>query len=416
MKGATERDFPFEKISRRVKYSFVDLYAGPGGFSAGFELAGLFEPVFAVDKDHAAATTYRENRKHLQVHVAEEDVAHIKTESILTEANRKGFKGVDVILAGPPCRPYSNANRSKENRWNGDVLPNEFVSLLDIVGSLEPKFVVIENVAALAGLNEGRIVKQILVKFEQLGYRAEYDFLEASDFGVPQKRRRIFVAAVSRRIDKGGRLLPEKPENAPKITVRDAIGDLQSIRYNKTAKCSQSGWEELDYPKTHNCLSEYARMLRVQSAKILNHRVHVPEETVRARFKYIGRGEGLKDVWEKKKIPEELILNTYSGETRKNMHTNIYRRLEWDEPSWTITHVRKAVLIHPDKRQRRLLSVREAARIQSFMDSYRFYGSLTQQYQQVADAVPPLLGKLIAFHAVPFLQFPLNQEGTVLTG
>jgi DNA (cytosine-5)-methyltransferase 1 len=144
--------------------------------------------------------------------------------------------------------------------------------------------------------------------------------------------------------------------------------------------------------------------------------VHVPEETVRARFKYIGRGEGLKDVWEKKKIPEELILNTYSGETRKKMHTNIYRRLEWDEPSWTITHVRKAVLIHPDKRQERLLSVREAARIQSFMDSYRFYGSLTQQYQQVADAVPPLLGKRIAFHAVPFLQFPLNQEGAVLTG
>jgi DNA (cytosine-5)-methyltransferase 1 len=400
---------------KRLKYSFVDLYAGPGGFSAGFELTGLFEPVFAVDKDHAAATTYRENRKHLQVHVAEEDVTHIKTASMFTEANRKGFKGVDVILAGPPCRPYSNANRNKENRWNGDVLPNEFVSLLDIVEDLKPKFVVIENVATLGGLHEGRIVKQILAKFEQLGYRADYDFLEASDFGVPQRRRRIFVAAVSRRIDKGGRLLPATPEDPTETTVRDAIGDLQPIRYNKIVKCSQSGWEELDYPETH-CLSDYATVLRMHSAKIFNHRVHVPKETVRARFKYIGRGEGLRDAWKKNKIPEELILNSYSSETKEKMHTNIYRRLAWDEPSWTITHVRKALLIHPDKRQDRLLSVREAARIQSFMDSYRFYGSLTQQYQQVADAVPPLLGKRIAIHTVPFLQFPLNQERAALTG
>lgn len=400
---------------KRIKYSFVDLFAGPGGFSAGFELTGLFEPIFAVDRDHAAATTYLKNREHLRVHVAEEDVAHIKTESILTEANRKGFKGVDVVLAGPPCRLYSNANRSKENRWNGDVLPDEFVSLLDIVEGLKPKFVVIENVATLAGLHEGGIVKKILIKFEQLGYRAEYDFLEASNFGVPQRRRRIFVAAVSRRIDKGGRLLPETPEDPTETTVRDAIGDLQPIRYDKTAKCSQSGWEELDYPETH-CLSGYATVLRMHSAKIFNHQVHVPEETVRARFKYIRRGESLKDVWVKNKIPEELILNSYSSETKKKMHTNIYRRLEWDKPSWTITHVRKAVLIHPDKRQERLLSVREAARIQSFMDSYRFYGSLTQQYQQVADAVPPLLGKRIALHTVPFLQFPLNQERVVLTG
>ena len=130
----------------QAKFCFADFFAGPGGLSLGFEMTESFTPVYAVDADKDAAKTYGENRKGLDVEVHTGKISSVSPSDIRAKAKQNGFGGVDVMLAGPPCRPYSMANRSKENRWTRVQIPDEFRDLLNLVSELKPTAVVIENV------------------------------------------------------------------------------------------------------------------------------------------------------------------------------------------------------------------------------------------------------------------------------
>jgi DNA (cytosine-5)-methyltransferase 1 len=181
------------------------------------------------------------------------------------------------------------------------------------------------------------------------------------------------------------------------VKVKEAIGDLPSLS-NEKPNCEKPTYEP-GHP------TSFQSLMRDGQTKVQDHTVHVVHPVMAKRFEYIPQGYNLLKALRERRIPANVMKKTYfrgkrivafSEKTLKNMHSNIYRRLEWNKPSCTITHVRKTVLIHP--LEHRLLSVREAARLQSFPDWYRFSGSINQQYQQIADAVPPLLAKELARH------------------
>ena len=159
---------------------------------------------------------------------------------------------------------------------------------------------------------------------------------------------------------------------------------------------------ELQSTYLPNKTSNYIKILKGRQNTLWNHQTHSVHPVMKKRFKYIPQGCNLKQAWEKKKIPKDVARSSYfqNGRIRKytlkaikEMHSNIYSRLSQSGLSPTLTNAKKTVILHP--RQNRIVSVRECARLQSFSDSYVFYGSLNQQYQQVADAVPPLLAKQI---------------------
>lgn len=384
------------------KLCFADLFSGPGGLSLGFKMSGLFEPVVAVEANSVVAQTYKKN---IGVDVIESKVQALTSADLLTKATEHGYQSLDAIVGGPPCRPFTSANtgqtrwikiREEQEKEKEEVDHPDWLSYWKIIEGLEPKprAIVVENVMGLKKHDD------VFAKFiDRLGryYKTTFRELHANLFGVPQKRTRIFIVGVRDFKGDPDTILPSNPEKFKKVSVKDAISDLPEL--SNVQQLSN----QLKYRSGRP--SEYQKFMRKDSDRPQDHIVHVVHPTMAERFQYIPQGYNLRRTWVEGKIPDSIMLSKYSigkakkqfsESTLKNMHSNIYRRLKWDDSSITITHVRKTVMIHP--LQNRLVSVREAARLQSFPDSYRFSGSLSQQYQQVADAVPPLLAKAIAMH------------------
>lgn len=235
------------------------------------------------------------------------------------------------------------------------------------------------------------------------GYTVSTPMLSSENFGVPQKRQRIFIIALDETIEEK-LLVPPASEKSKKITVSDAISDLPRISNEKP------GSIESCYAQGRPTV--YQSEMRGSTKILYDHIVHTVHPVMAKRFRYIKQGSNLIKAWKEGRVPATVLQASYvkgthrrkgfSDTTLRFMHSNIYRRLEWDAPSPTITHVRKSVLLHPI--QDRLLSIREAARLQSFPDWFRFKGSISLQYQQIADAVPPRLACAIAKHLAMILQ------------
>ena len=366
-----------EEKGARERPLAVDLFAGAGGMSEGFVEAG-FRVALAVEIDKDCAETYARNhsyRKRYPTEVLCEDIRRINlTEELQTIRVLTRRKRVDVVFGGPPCQGFSRANmqtRNASNPHNGLVS-----SFVHAVGQMKPHIAVMENVADLEVFEGGEVLAKIKADLAGMGYYAEHSVLTATEFGVPQKRRRLFLIAVRN----GGPVAFPRPRLEEKdfVSVRDAISDLPKLANGNKV-------DERAYRK-HSKLTAYQmRMRRRTNGSVRNNMVSENGELVLRRYEHIPQGGNWKD------IPPYLMKN-YEDKTR--CHNNIYYRLEEAEPSVVITHYRKSMLIHP--KQDRGLSVREAARIQSFPDHYVFKGSLTSQQQQVANAVPPLLAKAVA--------------------
>lgn len=355
----------------------IDLFAGAGGLSVGFENAG-FKIIYALEKDKYAAETYRRNRNNgTLVEVA--NILDTKPSEILKILGL-GKGDLDVVLGGPPCQGFSIANmRSRNNNNPANQLVFTFSSF---VKNLMPKWFVMENVAGLENFNNGEVKEQLLNLFIRSGYNANAVILDASCFGVPQKRKRIFV--IGNRINKSLDFIHDLNTWRPSsyVTVRDAIDDLPVLSNGNSI-------DPMPYAKDLRDTTEYQKSMRMGNHKMVpNNLVSGNNCLVLERYRSIKQGENLKALSIKK--PELL----YNYKDLSKCHEWIYLRLCWDKPSVVISNYRKNMLIHPD--QDRGLSVREAARLQSFPDKYVFYGPLGYQQQQVANAVPPLVARFIA--------------------
>jgi DNA (cytosine-5)-methyltransferase 1 len=346
-----------EKKTQKIRG--VDLFSGAGGLSLGARWAGI-DVCIAIEKDYYAAETYKQN--HPETTMQNIDIKRIKSIDIKKDSTT-------LLFGGAPCQGFSTSNqktRTKENPSNW--LFKEFIRLAK---QWQPDWIVFENVRGIIETEKKFFLDEILSSFKKIGYTCTWKVLNASDFGVPQTRSRFFlIGSKSKKEVK----FPETLQKS-KITVGQAFDALPEL---------ENGANEnvLKYP--HKARTNFAKSLRGDLTFCTGHLVSKNSNTVVERYAYIPQGGNWED------IPEDLMEN-YTDRSR--CHTGIYYRLKEDAPSVTIGNYRKAMLIHPW--EDRGLSVREAARLQSFPDSYQFMGSIGYQQQQVSNAVPPLLAKAV---------------------
>lgn len=337
----------------------IDLFCGAGGLSLGAEMAGITIKL-AIENDPYSINTYKSN--HPNVTLLERDIRTVKSKDCI-------IKNPFIVFGGPPCQGFSWSNTRTRNLSNEkNELYNEFIRF---VRDLKPEWFLFENVEGIVNFNDGKTLKLIKTKFEELGYTLSDEVLFASDYLVPQNRNRYFLVG-----NINGIQFKFPRKNPNKITVWDAIGDLPKLK-------NGANYDTLPYRTTKE-ISQYAKLMRKNSQHSSQNYVSKNDEYIIERYKFIKQGQN----W--RAIPNELMLNYKNLE---NCHSGIYRRLQAYKPSIVISNYRKNMLIHPF--QDRGLSVREAARIQSFPDTFNFKGSLWFIQQQIGNAVPPLMAKAI---------------------
>ena len=326
----------------------IDIFSGAGGLSLGA---------------NSAAATYRHN--HPNTLVLKDDIHNINPHDYLLPNEH-----ISIVFGGPPCQGFSFSNTMSRNMDNpNNSLFEEFVRF---VHEIQPDWFLFENVEGFARFEKGRIQHLVEQCFRDMGYEVFPKVLWASDYGVPQHRNRFFMVGNHLGIKF------EYPEPfGTKITVNDAIEDLPDLTNGQQM-------ETMSYKMPASKASKYARMMRKGSKRCRQNYVSRNADYVIERYTHIKQGEN----WES--IPDELMQN-YAN--KQNCHSGIYKRLIAAEPSVVISNYRKNMLIHPF--QDRGLSVREAARLQSFPDSFYFEGCLMSIQQQIGNAVPPLLAKAV---------------------
>ncbi len=338
----------------------VDIFSGAGGLSLGAEMAGI-KIAIAVERDTAAAKTFAKNHPNAQVIC--EDITQIDP---LNFVKKNPF----IVFGGPPCQGFSLSNT--KTRTSDNINNSLFLEFVRFVKVLKPKWFLFENVEGIKYFNKGKTVQEIKDCFREIGYVTTEDVLYASDYGVPQHRNRFFM--VGNRLDIDFKF-PRKYNS--KVCVNDAISDLPDLQ-------NGDSFMELPYKDGIQDVSTYAKAMRKKSDRSKQNFVSKNMDYILERYKYIKQGEN----W--RAIPSNLMQNYANVE---NCHSGIYKRLDASLPSVVISNYRKNMLIHPN--QDRGLSVREAARLQSFPDDFIFEGSLMHIQQQIGNAVPPLLAKAI---------------------
>ena len=393
--------------------TFIDLFGVPGGMSLGFKIAGM-KPVGALDIFASGIETYKKNFTETP---EENIVCADASKNNVVEKFKKQTSlkpdDVDVIIGGPPCQGFSNIGRvkiaslvkngqrngrSSDSRFIDDKRNHLYKSFIKFVDWFKPKAIVMENVYGMVSYKNGRVVEQIKEDFKNAGYpNAEYRILNAIEYGVPQFRKRIFFIATKNKIDISW---PEQT-HVPKsdlnrkslmtdvknyVTVGDAMGDLPTLGLpKKNLKIENS---ERKYRKLPEC--EFQKFARGEQETLHNNVTRWHRDKDIEVFNNMKPGERWCDLsdHDRKKI----------GYSDKSFNDK-WKRLSNDKPSWTVvSHLAKDgyMYIHPT--QDRTISVREAARLQSFPDSFVFYGSRSAQFRQIGNAVPPLLAMAIAKH------------------
>ena len=345
----------------------IDLFCGCGGISEGFRLAG-FDIIGGVDFNEDAIKTF--NHNFINARGIFGDIQEVKNEDIPTMFDLLG--DVDVIVGGPPCQGFSSANRwQKEMEDPRNKLFYEYIRFVEV---LNPKVVLIENVRGILSSNNGYAKERITSILENLGYEVDSAVLDASDFGVPQKRLRAFFLATRKDTKQ---ITFEQLEKKSKVTVLDAIGELYELeKQNDKGKSLYNLNEKPNTP--------FRKYLRNKNNIVENHEIRYPAEIQQQRMAFVPQGGNWRD------IPEEMFSNK-----RNNRHSSAYKRLNEQDQSVTIdTGNAHSNYFHPVFH--RIPTVREAARIQSFNDNFKLLGSRTSQYRQIGNAVPPLLSKAIA--------------------
>ena len=344
-------------MSRLIGY---ELFAGAGGLSLGAKAAGI-EVTCAVELDSSACSTFSLNHPHVKV--LNSDVRNMDSTSM------EVVDGPKILFGGPPCQGFSTSNQKNRNIKNeNNWLFEEFLRL---VGIVDPLVVVFENVAGIVHTSGGYFADTLSSRLDKMGYVVSSGLENAISCGVPQRRTRfICVGCKTKKLE-----FQSKQSSRKEISVHEAIHDLPSLTVGDTRSIS---------PYKTSAKSKYAREMREGLNECSGHIVTNNASHIVERYAHIPPGGNWSN------IPKDLMSN-YKNVSR--CHTGIYKRLDPNSPSVVLGNFRKNMLVHPT--EDRGLSVREAARLQSFPDGYVFCGSIGKQQQQVGNAVPPLMAKNI---------------------
>lgn len=397
----------------KMKYTCADLFAGAGGLAVGFHAAG-FDCKFFNEIDSQASETFSANFPKAIPFVC--PINELTARRILDECDTDAEE-LDIVVGGPPCQGFSiyAPKRSEDDARNH--LFKDYVRL--VLEGIRPKFILLENVPGLVSLDKGKTLQDVVTAFSNAGYRVVYKILNAAHYGVPEERWRLFIFGTRldgieislpepthysiRRVNfTGGRDFTYKyavgaPEAtsifpsslAPPTTVQEAMSDLPEI---------ESGGGELVSSYVYDPESVFQSAMRRTAKALYNHQCNNVGPVNLERLKHIPQGGSWRD------IPFDLLPKGLKR-ARRSDHTRRYGRFHPDEPSGTILtrcDPHWGTFYHYD--QDRIISVREAARIQSFPDWFRFTGACTDQYKQVGNAVPPLLAKAIALHVRKYIE------------
>ena len=341
---------------KKIKY--VDLFAGCGGLSKGFYLSGDFEDIAFVEYWKPAIDTFKENFPNSIL--LGEDITKITEEDI----KKLNGNSIDLIIGGPPCQGFSIAGK----RDTKDPRNSLFMDFVRVVNIIKPKMFLMENVKGLVSMKTAtgeKVLDVILREFEQIGYKVKYKVIDSATYGIPQHRHRIFFVGI--RGDKNNFQFPKETHaeqekiliDGTKInkfkTVRQAIGDLESLESGQKSKT-----DSLHFAIEH--VERHIKWLKV-----------TPE----------GKTAHLN---------EDPNLRPPSG------YPTTYKRFWWDRPAPAVTTCFSSISsqnnVHP--RDTRAITIREASRLQTFPDDFKFMNSISSIRKQIGNAVPPQLAKVLA--------------------
>jgi DNA (cytosine-5-)-methyltransferase len=338
----------------------LDLFAGVGGLSLGFEQAG-FNTLVANEFDESIAAAYKKNHPTTTMIVG--DIT-----SLDLEKEFGTLKGqIKIIIGGPPCQGYSQKGSRKSINDERNFLFKYFVKVVELVS---PEYFVMENVPNLLTAEKGYFKKELVELFDNLGYSLAMDVVDSSMLGVPQKRKRAIIIG-----KKGDKAVDFKLKNVDSVTIWDAISDLAFLN-------SGEGDEKQNYRLP--ALTKYQEEMRFKSNILYNHKATNHSKIALERLRMIPENSG------KVALPKEhLTKSIYSGTWERMVKTEqaVTITTRFDTPS-------SGKFTHPFLH--RAITVREAARLQSFPDDFIFYGTKTSQMKQVGNAVPPKLANAIA--------------------
>ncbi|MFW1812751.1 MULTISPECIES: DNA cytosine methyltransferase [Acinetobacter] len=364
------------KNSGRVSLRFADLFSGVGGFTEGLKSAGL-DCILGADFDRYAVEAYRKNHTDhecLEADLSDEEIQH-------NIAMRLKEQKVDLVVGGPPCQGFSIFGKrrfvnTKNHQISEDKRNNLVFAFANIVIKSEAKWFIMENVPGILSAQNGEYVKAIQEFFAENGYRTECKVINAADYGVPQLRKRFLLIG----------------------TKTDLVIPFPKPKYFSTP----DSWQ-LPYRTVGEVITD---LMDPSSYDLLSH--HVPAKhapTIVERYSYIEEGKKL-DI---ERLPEHLKTGTKTGKPIANF-SHVYKRLDRKKPSSTIVPGHNAFPVHPVLN--RTLTVREAARIQTFPDHYQFVGPIINQCLQVGNAFPCLVAQIFGERLRTVINNEWKEENT----
>jgi len=387
---------------KRDRLGIVDLFSGAGGFSAGFGEVG-FELLGGLDRWRPACDSLQAN--HPRAHIKCGNIRKIDAADFASELSR----APDLVLGGPSCQGFSTSSGlSRNGRKQGDERNSLFLEFVRFVDGLKPNWVCMENVPGLLLYKRGAVARAVMEEFRSIGYFTVPIILLAADYGVPQLRRRLFF--IGNRIGSKvpipvpshgdpnlwkGFALPFEhlsrignksaiASRPPHVSFGEACGDLPVIQPGQTACEGLKSAPLTDY-------QAYSRSGLNSDRSLALHYAFPLSDFDRKAAQVLKPGENWTN------LPPSLKVGRFA-KIRRYDATTLVKRLIGTRPAWTINtkfnDATTGAYIHPS--QNRTLSLREAARLQSFRDGYIFEGSNAEIRRQIGNAVPPLLARRIA--------------------
>ena len=400
-------------------YNFIDAFAGCGGLSEGFKATNQYKTLAAIEWEKPQVLNLINRLKNKWDYQNADDIVMRfdiqRTEELLngwTDDEEYGShpglnslidgKNVDVVIGGPPCQAYSVAGRIRDaNGMRDDYRNYLFESYLKIIDAHRPKVFVFENVPGILSARPGGVQVTDLIRkaINDIGYTILDNLRSAqinlAEYGVPQVRKRVIIIGLRNDLyedpqatleDFYSNILPQYKETTR--TVRDAISDLPRLYPLNTIE--KIGGKKLSHSYNEDC-AVTNHISRFHSARDIGVFRMLAEDIESGRNEY---------------ITTEALRNLYTQLTGRNSNVHKYHVLRWDSPSNTIpAHLYKDGLrhIHPDSAQGRSITVREAARLQTFPDDYKFISSAGDNYKMIGNAVPPKFAEKLALAILELL-------------